>query len=129
MCPVGVGEPDAILGGMIGLNPVVHQMVKGLKVPMFDDLAESWPSFNWDFQDYLRKLSPTQEIPDEYKMRLFELAMPQTLKGEIRLMRMMNKGELNFSDIMARFEARYGNGGRQSCGTNGMKFQCQLREK
>ena len=122
MCPLVIGDAEANLGGLIGLNPVVHQMVKGLKIPTFDDSAESWPSFNWDFQDYLRKLSPTQDIPEEYKMRLFELAMPQTLKGEIRLMRMMNKGELNFSDIMARFEARYGNGGSAKLRKNGMKF-------
>ena len=111
VCPVGVVDPSANFGGFMGMNPVMHQMVKNLKLPTFDDTAEAWPRFIWDFQDYLRKLSPTSEIPEECKLQLFEDALPHTLKDELRLMRRMNPGQVGFSDVMARFEARYGHGG------------------
>ena len=93
------------------MNPVMHQLVKNLKLPMFDDTVENWSSFMWDFQDYLEKVSPQEEISDSVKLRLFEDAMPAVLQLEIKMMRKQGMGILRFSDVLAKFEARYGCGG------------------
>ena len=53
------------------MNPVMHQLVKNLKLPLFDDTVENWSSFMWDFQDYLEKVSPQEEISDSDKVRAF----------------------------------------------------------
>ena len=93
------------------MNPVMHQLVKNLKMPTFDDTVESWAGFMWDFQDYLEKVSPQEEVADPVKLRLFEDAMPPVLQLEIKMMRKQNMGNLRFSDVLAKFEARYGCGG------------------
>ena len=67
------------------MNPILQQLVKGLQAPKFDDTAENWPAFIWDFNAYLQRLSPVNAIADAYKMHLFEDTMPATLKGEIKL--------------------------------------------
>jgi hypothetical protein len=110
---IGTGEANASnLGyGLGGINPIMHQLVRNLKAPKFEDSAEDWPSFMWDFKEYLAKLSPTKPIPDAYKLRLFEEALTQTLKGEIKLMRKKNGGNLSYPEVLARFEARYSSGG------------------
>ena len=78
---------------------------------MFDDAAEDWPSFMWDFREFLQKLSPTKEIADAYKLGLLEQAITPTLRGEIKLMRKRNGGIVTYPEVLARFEARYSTGG------------------
>ena len=90
------------------MNPILHQLVKGLQAPKFDDTSESWPAFIWDFNAYLQRLSPIQKIQDAYKLHLFEDTMPATLKSEIKLMRKQSGGTLTFAQVAAKFEARYG---------------------
>ena len=113
VCPVGVGDGVSSTGDSFPMlmNPVMHQLVKNLKMPMFDDTVEGWASFMWDFQDYLEKVSPQEEIPDSVRLRLFEDAMPPTLQLEIKLMRKYGGGVLRFAEVLAKFEARYGSGG------------------
>ena len=113
VCPVGVGqEGGAGLGlGLAALNPIMHHLVKGIKIPMFDDAAEDWPSFMWDFREFLQKLSPAKEIADAYKLGLLEQAITPTLRGEIKLMRKRNGGMVTYPEVLARFEARYSTGG------------------
>lgn len=93
------------------MNPIVQQLVRNLQQPKFDDSCENWPSFTWDFREYLRKISPVTPIPDAFKLGLFEDAMPATLKGEIKLMRKKNGGTLTYAQVMAKFEERYASGG------------------
>ena len=91
ICPVGVGEPsNAYNFGFGSGNPIIHQLVRNLKPPKFEDRAEDWPGFKWDFKEYLQKLSPTRPIPDAYKLGLLEEALTPTLKGEVKLMRKEN---------------------------------------
>ena len=113
VCPVGVGqEGGAGLGlGLAALNPIMHHLVKGIKIPMFDDAAEDWPSFMWDFREFLQKLSPGKEIADAYKLGLLEQAITPTLRGEIKLLRKRNGGTVTYPEVLARFEARYSSGG------------------
>ena len=93
------------------MNPVMQQMTRNLQVPKFDDTAESWPSFMWDFQEFCQKLSPTHPILDAFKLRLFEDAMPATIRSELKLMRKSQGGVLTYPEVIAKFEARYGSGG------------------
>ena len=65
----------------------------------------------WDFEEYLQKLSPTQPVADAYRLRLFEDAMPTTLRNELKLMRKANRGSLTYAQVVAKFEQRYGSGG------------------
>jgi len=109
--PVGVAEAAAPAYFNALMNPIVHQMTRNLHTPKFDDTAENWPSFMWDFQEYCQKLSPTQPILDAYKLRLFEDAMPSTIKSELRLMKKSQGGVLTYPEVVAKFEARYGCGG------------------
>ena len=111
ICPVAQGDAPTPSYINAFMTPVMHQMVKNLHAPRFDDSAENWPSFFWDFQEYLSKLSPIQKIDDSCKLRLFEDAMPATLKGELRLMRKAKRGNLTYHEVIAKFEARYGTGG------------------
>ena len=69
---MGVGQEGGVcLGlGLAALNPIMHHLAKGIKIPIFDDAVEDWPSFMWDFREFLQKLSPTKEIADAYKIRL-----------------------------------------------------------
>ena len=123
---------------MAGLmNPILQQLVKNIQQPKFDDLVESWPSFMWDFNEYLRKLSPVSPVQGALKLALFEDAMPITLKGEIKLMRKKNGGNLTFAEVIAKFENRYGMGGSGklrkkwqeiSLPTSGKVTSRQLRE-
>ena len=112
ICPVGVGEPqNAYNFGFGSVNPIIHQLVRNLKPPKFEDRAEDWPGFKWDFKEYLTKLSPTRPIPDAYKLGLLEEALTPTLRGEVKLMRKKNGGTLTYPEVMATFEARYSSGG------------------
>ena len=104
----GAGAPAAYLTAL--MNPVMHHMTRNLHAPKFDDSAENWPGFMWDFEEYCQKLSPSQPILDAYKLRLFEDALPVTLKNELKLLR-KSQGNLTFPEVVARFEARYGCGG------------------
>ena len=121
ICPVVQGDapPPTYMSAL--LSPVVHQMVKNLHAPRFDDTAESWPGFMWDFQEYLLKLSPMRPVDDTCKLRLFEDAMPATLKGELKLMRKAKRGNLTYPEVIAKFEARYGTGGTLKLRKNGLK--------
>ena len=49
----GVAENAGLGLGLV--DPVLHQMMKNLKPPKFDDAPENWPSFIWDFERYLKK--------------------------------------------------------------------------
>jgi hypothetical protein len=112
ICPVGQGEAPPAPSYMNALmTPVLQQMVKNLHAPRFDDTAENWPGFMWDFHEYLQKLSPNRPVDDACKLRLFEDAMPATLKGELKLMRKATRGNLTYPEVIAKFEARYGTGG------------------
>ena len=62
------------------MNPILHQLVRGLQAPKFDDTSENWPAFIWDFNAYLQRLSPIKKIEDAYKLHLFEDTMPASLK-------------------------------------------------
>ena len=139
VCPVGVGQESGVgLGlGLAALNPIMHHLVKGIKIPVFDDAAEDWPSFMWDFREFLQKLSPTKEIADAYKLGLLEQAITPTLRGEIKLMRKRNGGTVTYPEVLARFEARYSTGGvaklrkkwnEVSMNTSGKISSKQLRE-
>ena len=139
VCPVGVGsDGEAGLGlGLAGLNPIMHYLAKGIKIPMFDDAAEDWPSFMWDFREFLQKLSPGKEIADAYKLGLLEQAITPTLRGEIKLLRKRNGGTVTYPEVLARFEARYSSGGvaklrkkwnEVTMNTNGKISSKQLRE-
>ena len=59
IAPVGVGGGGGVAEnvglGMGLVDPVLHQMMKNLKPPKFDDTPENWPSFIWDFERYLKK--------------------------------------------------------------------------
>ena len=90
------------------MNPILHQLVRGLQAPKFDDTSENWPAFIWDFNAYLQRLSPIKKIEDAYKLHLFEDTMPASLKNEIKLMRKRSGGTLTFAQVAAKFEARYG---------------------
>ena len=137
ICPVGVGgghTPGATFGTV---NRIMHQLVKGLQAPKFDDTAENWPGFIWDFNAYLQRLSPVSKIQDAYKLHLFEDTMPATLKNEIKLMRKRSGGTLTFAQVAAKFEARYGSSGSNkmrkkwqevSLPTSGKITSKQLRE-
>ena len=57
----GVGADDGLGAGFGGMDPVLHQMIKNLKAPKFDDTPENWPSFIYDFERYLKKLSPKKK--------------------------------------------------------------------
>jgi hypothetical protein len=105
----GAAPPPAYFNAL--MNPVMHHMTRNLQGPKFDDTAENWPGFMWDFQEYCQKLSPSQPILDPYKLRLFEDALPVTLKNELKLLRKSQGGILTFPEVVARFEARYGCGG------------------
>ena len=87
ICPVSVGNNTSAntnVGGAIGvMDPVLHQMIKNLKAPHFDDTAENWSIFIWEFNDYLQKLSPTKPILDVLKLRLFEDSMPEVLRAKL----------------------------------------------
>jgi hypothetical protein len=138
ICPVGVGEPkNAQTFGLGSMNPIIHQLVRNLKPPKFEDRAEDWPGFKWDFKEYLQKLSPTRPIPDAYKLGLLEEALTPTLKGEVKLMRKKNGGTLTYPEVLATFEARYSSGGvaklrkkwsEVSLHTSGKVTSQQLRE-
>ena len=63
--------------------------------------------------------------------------MPATLKGELKLMRKAKRGLISYSEVIAKFEARYGSGGTQklrkkwsevSMATTGKITTRQLRE-
>ena len=125
ICPVGVaGSQNASNFGFGAVNPIMHQLVRNLKPPKFEDRAEDWPGFKWDFQEYLQKLSPTGPIPDAYKLRLLEEALAPTLKGEVKLMRKKNGSTLTYPEVLATFEARYSSGGFAKLRKNGARFPC-----
>ena len=138
ICPVGVGDSqNAYNFGFGSVNPIIHQLVRNLKPPKFEDRAEDWPGFKWDFREYLAKLSPTRPIPDAYKLGLLEEALTPTLKGEVKLMRKKNGGKLTYPEVLATFEARYSSGGvaklrkkwsEVSLHTSGKVTSQQLRE-
>ena len=91
----GDAQPSDVLGAGVGyMDPVMSQMIKNLKAPHFDERAENWPSFSWDFKEYLQILSPQKPILDAMKLRLFEEAMPPTLKGEVKLLRKASGGQI-----------------------------------
>ena len=86
IAPVAAGGGGGLENGGLGIDPVLHQMIKTIKAPKFDDTPEAWPSFIWDFERYLKKLSPKKEICNASKLHLLEECMPRTLQQEIRLM-------------------------------------------
>ena len=129
IAPVGVGDVPAPAYINAFMTLVMQKMVKNLHAPRFDDTAENWPGFMWDFQEYLQKLSRMKPVDDACKLRLFEDAMPATLKGELKLMRKASRGLISYSEVIAKFEARYGSGGTQKLRKSGPKFPWPLLGK